>query len=163
MRDIHRRSKTAAVAALKTAAKKFKVALDPKKVVFAMSQDAVVANAALRTAAKVKDADLATGAELLFIYIAPPRNARWTVLKRKIPAGFYLVKMVIGKDAEGSKAILLDQARREVIALPVRFAPPTHHERNFTIFGVSVSIDECSFVVDYARGGVTVFAGAVWC
>lgn len=166
MRDIHKRSKAAAVAALQSAAKKFKVSLDTKNVAIAMSQDAVIANAALRNAAKVKDAELRNGAELLFIYIAPPRNAKWTISKQKLRPGFYVVRMVIGKDAEKNKAVLLDQSRREVISLPIRTAPPTHghgRARTFTIFGVSVSIDSCSAGIDYTRGSVTVFAGVVWC
>jgi hypothetical protein len=164
MRDIHKRSKVAVVAALQSAAKKFKVSLDTKNVAIAMSQDAVIANAALRNAAKVTDSELRNGAELLFIYIAPPRNAKWTTLKQKIRTGFYLVRLVIGEDTEGGRAILLDQSRREVISLPVRIIPPTHgRARTFSFFGVSVSIDSCSAAVDYTRGTVTVFAGVVWC
>jgi hypothetical protein len=164
MRDIHKSSKAAVVATLQSAAKKFNVSLDTKNVAIAMSQDAVIANAALQNAAKVKDNELRNGAELLFIYIAPPRNAKWTTLKQKIRPGFYLIRVVIGKDDKGSKAVLLDQSRREVISLPIRTTPPSHgRPRMFSFFGVSVSIDSCSAGVDYTRGGVTFFAGVVWC
>jgi hypothetical protein len=150
--------------ALLRAAEKMKVSIDKKSIVHASTGDALVVNSAIQGLQEIGADQLKEGANLLFIYISPPKDTVERTTKKRVPAGFYIVKGYIDEKSLSGRAELLDATGSCVMELPMTI---TSHEPKgdaaARALGVSGHIDVCSAGVDAVIRGVRIDVTVSWC
>jgi hypothetical protein len=108
--------------ALRAAAARAGVALDPAAFMYVSRDDVVVANAATAAAETVTPAALRQGIDMMFVYLSVPTAELQQDAMQALPAGFYTVNLSTVPGSSIARARLRNEAGRVVAELPARLA-----------------------------------------